>query len=164
MRDGDTFTTHHQGHGIFPARGADPNRMMAEIAGKDTGYCHGEGGSMHIADMGQGHLGANAITGGGIPAVVGADLSARQNRNGALSVAFFGDGATGQGTLYESLNMAALWALPVMFVCINNQNAMGIRIDQATANPNLHERAKAFGLAARTVDGLNVEGAMQDFG
>ena len=157
MRDGDTFTTHHRGHGIFLARGADPNRMMAEIAGKDTGYCRGKGGSMHIADMGLGHLGANAIVGGGIPAVVGAGLSARQKQSGAVSIAFFGDGATGQGILYESMNMAALWKLPVVFVCINNQYGMGTRIDQATANPNLHERATAFGLAARTVDGLDVE-------
>lgn len=157
MRDGDTFTTHHRGHGIFLARGADPNRMMAEIAGKENGYCHGKGGSMHIADMGLGHLGANAIVGGGIPAVVGAGLSARHSKTGAISVAFFGDGATGQGILYESMNMAALWKLPVMFVCINNQYGMGTRIDQATANPNLHDRAAAFGLAARTVDGLDVE-------
>ena len=157
MRDGDTFTTHHRGHGIFLARGADPNRMMAEIAGKQTGYCHGKGGSMHIADMGLGHLGANAIVGGGIPAVVGAGLSARQLRTGAVSVAFFGDGATGQGILYESMNMAALWKLPVVFVCINNQYGMGTRIDRATANPNLHERAAAFGLEARTVDGIEVQ-------
>lgn len=157
MRDGDTFTTHHRGHGVFLARGGDPNRMMAEIAGKDSGYCHGKGGSMHIADMGLGHLGANAIVGGGIPAVVGAGLSARHQKSGAISVAFFGDGATGQGILYESMNMAALWKLPVMFVCINNQYGMGTRIDQATANPNLYERAAAFGLAAQTVDGLDVE-------
>ena len=157
MREGDTFTTHHRGHGIFLARGADPNRMMAEIAGKETGYCYGKGGSMHIADMGLGHLGANAIVGGGIPAVVGAGLSARHRKNDAVSIAFFGDGATGQGILYESMNMAALWNLPVMFVCVNNQYGMGTRIDQATANPNLHERAAAFGLASRTVDGLDVE-------
>lgn len=164
MRRGDTFTTHHRGHGIFLARGADPNRMMAEIAGKESGYCGGKGGSMHIADMGLGHLGANAIVGGGIPAVIGAGLSARHHQNGAVSVAFFGDGATGQGVLYESMNMAALWKLPVMFVCINNQYGMGTRIDQATANPNLHERAAAFGLAARTVDGLDVETVVEAAG
>ncbi|WP_424970501.1 thiamine pyrophosphate-dependent dehydrogenase E1 component subunit alpha [Dinoroseobacter sp. S76] len=157
METGDTFTTHHRGHGIFLARGADPNGMMAEIAGKESGYCRGKGGSMHIADMGLGHLGANAIVGGGIPAVVGAGLSARHQQSGAVSIAFFGDGATGQGILYESMNMAALWSLPVVFVCINNQYGMGTRIDQATANPRLHERAEAFGLAARTVDGLAVE-------
>ena len=157
MREGDTFTTHHRGHGIFLARGADPNRMMAEIGGKEAGYCHGKGGSMHIADMGLGHLGANAIVGGGIPAVVGAGLAARHKKSGAISAAFFGDGATGQGILYESMNMAALWQLPCLFVCINNQYGMGTRIDQATANPRLHERAQAFGLAAETVDGLDVE-------
>ncbi|MEL6922084.1 MAG: thiamine pyrophosphate-dependent dehydrogenase E1 component subunit alpha, partial [Pseudomonadota bacterium] len=141
MRDGDTFTTHHRGHGIFLARGADPKQMMAEIAGKETGYCGGKGGSMHIADMGLGHLGANAIVGGGIPTVIGAGLAARNKKQDVVSVAFFGDGAMGQGILYESMNMAALWKLPVVFVCINNQYGMGTRIDQATANPNLHERA-----------------------
>lgn len=84
MRDGDTFTTHHRGHGIFLARGADPARMMAEIGGKEAGYCHGKGGSMHIADMGLGHLGANAIVGGGIPAVVGAGLAAKARKTGAI--------------------------------------------------------------------------------
>ena len=157
MRPGDTFTTHHRGHGIFLARGADPARMMAEIGGKEAGYCHGKGGSMHIADMSLGHLGANAIVGGGIPAVVGAGLSARHKKSHTVSVAFFGDGATGQGILYESMNMAALWSLPVLFVCINNQYGMGTRIDQATANTALHERALAFGLNGETVDGLDVE-------
>lgn len=157
MQEGDTFTTHHRGHGIFLARGADPNRMMAEIGGKEAGYCHGKGGSMHIADMGLGHLGANAIVGGGIPAIIGAGLAARHHGTGRISVAFFGDGATGQGILYESMNMAALWRLPCVFVCINNQYGMGTRIDQATANAVLHERAHAFGLAAETVDGLDVE-------
>lgn len=161
MRDGDTFTTHHRGHGIFLARGADPARMMAEIGGKDAGYCAGKGGSMHIADMSLGHLGANAIVGGGIPAVVGAGLAARHKKSGAVSVCFFGDGATGQGILYESMNMAALWKLPVLFVCINNQYGMGTRIDQATANTNLHERAAAFGLAAETVDGLDVRDVVE---
>jgi pyruvate dehydrogenase E1 component alpha subunit len=156
LRDGDTFTTHHRGHGIFLARGADPNRMMAEIGGKEAGYCRGKGGSMHIADMGLGHLGANAIVGGGIPAVVGAGLAAKRRGTGAVSVAFFGDGAMQQGILYESMNMAALWALPVLFVCINNQWGMGTRIDQATAATALHERALAFGLAGRTVDGIDV--------
>ena len=156
MRTGDTFTTHHRGHGIFLARGADPNRMMAEIAGKETGYCRGKGGSMHIADTGLGHLGANAIVGGGIPAVVGAGLASRNSKTDAVSVAFFGDGAMGQGILYESLNMAALWKLPIVFVCINNQYCMGTRIDRATANTKLHERAATFGLAAHSIDGLDV--------
>lgn len=157
MKPQDTFTTHHRGHGIFLARGAEPARMMAEIGGKEAGYCHGKGGSMHIADMSLGHLGANAIVGGGIPAVVGAGLSAKIKKTGGVSVAFFGDGAMQQGILYESMNMAALWDLPVLFVCINNQYGMGTRIDQATRNTNLHERAFAFGLEGRSVDGIDVE-------
>lgn len=156
LQEGDTFTTHHRGHGIFLARGADPNRMMAEIGGKEQGYCRGKGGSMHIADMGLGHLGANAIVGGGIPAVVGAGLAARHHETGTISVAFFGDGAMQQGILYESMNMAALWNLPVLFVCINNQYGMGTRIEQATKGRELHERALTFGLNAETVDGLDV--------
>ncbi len=157
MAPEDTFTTHHRGHGIFLARGADPARMMAEIAGKESGYCAGKGGSMHIADMALGHLGANAIVGGGIPAVVGAGLSAKRLKTDSVSVAFFGDGATGQGILYESMNMAALWELPVLFVCINNQYGMGTRIDQATRNQAFDERARAFGLNGAMVDGDDVE-------
>ena len=157
MIEGDSFTTHHRGHGIFLARGAEPDRMMAEIGGKEAGYCRGKGGSMHIADMGLGHLGANAIVGGGIPAIVGAGLAIRHHNTGAISAAFFGDGATGQGILYESMNMAALWSLPCLFVCINNQYGMGTRIDQATANPEIHERARAFGLIGERVDGLDAE-------
>ena len=157
MRPEDRFTTHHRGHGIFLARGADPARMMAEIAGKETGYCGGKGGSMHIADMALGHLGANAIVGGGIPAAVGAGLAARRLKTGSVCVAFFGDGAMGQGILYESMNMAALWDLPVLFVCINNQYGMGTRVDQATRNEAFDERARAFGLAAAMADGDDVE-------
>jgi len=157
MQAQDTFTTHHRGHGIFLARGADPQRMMAEIGGKASGYCQGKGGSMHIADMALGHLGANAIVGGGIPAVVGAGLSSKQLKKNAVSIAFFGDGAMQQGILYESMNMAALWALPVLFVCINNQYGMGTRIDQATLSSRFDERARAFGLNGAVVDGLDVE-------
>ncbi|WP_207483073.1 thiamine pyrophosphate-dependent dehydrogenase E1 component subunit alpha [Arenibaculum pallidiluteum] len=156
MRAGDSFTTHHRGHGIFLARGGQPDRMMAEIAGKRTGYCRGKGGSMHIADMGLGHLGANAIVGGGIPAVVGAGLSYRRLKKDAVSVAFFGDGAMQQGILYESMNMAALWRLPVLFVCINNQYGMGTRIDRASANLAWDLRARSFGLEAENADGVDV--------
>ena len=112
---------------------------------------------MHIADMKLGHLGANAIVGGGIPSVVGAGLAARHKSSDSLSVAFFGDGATGQGILYESMNMAALWRLPVLFVCINNQYGMGTRIDNATADPDLYKRAIPFGLRGASVDGTDVE-------
>jgi acetoin:2,6-dichlorophenolindophenol oxidoreductase subunit alpha len=138
-------------------RGAEPNQMMAEIGGKAVGYCHGKGGSMHIADMALGHLGANAIVGGGIAHVVGAGLSYKRLKSNAVSVAFFGDGAMQQGILYESMNMAALWDLPVLFVCINNQYGMGTRIDRATRNVAFDKRAEAFGLEAAMVDGEDVE-------
>lgn len=157
MVQGDTFTTHHRGHGVFLGRGADPARMMAEIAGRDTGYCRGKGGSMHIADRALGHLGANAIVGGGIPHVVGAGLSYRNQGKDKVSVAFFGDGAMQQGILYEAMNMAALWKLPVVFCCINNQYGMGTRIDRAAASVDFVARATAFGLTGASADGVDVE-------
>ncbi|MFA5550538.1 MAG: thiamine pyrophosphate-dependent dehydrogenase E1 component subunit alpha [Trueperaceae bacterium] len=157
MQEGDSFTTHHRGHGIFLARGADPDRMMAEIAGREAGYCRGKGGSMHIADMGLGHLGANAIVGGGIPTIVGAALSYKTLGNKNVSVAFFGDGAMQQGVLYESMNLAALWGLPAMFVCINNQYGMGTRVDHSSSTKDFSARAEAFGLAAGYADGVDVD-------
>jgi acetoin:2,6-dichlorophenolindophenol oxidoreductase subunit alpha len=157
MKPGDTFTTHHRGHAIFMARGADPNRMMAEIAGATDGYCAGKGGSMHIADMALGHLGANAIVGGGTPSVVGAAMAARHKGNQSVSVAFFGDGAMQQGIVFESFNMAALWKLPVMFVAINNQYGMGTKIDRAAARTDFEVKAESFGLRSRRVDGTDVE-------
>ena len=157
MQAGDSFTTHHRGHGVFLGRGADPARMMAEIAGKEDGYCRGKGGSMHIADRALGHLGANAIVGGGIPHIVGAGLTYRNSRSGQISVAFFGDGAMSQGILYESMNMAALWRLPVIFCCINNQYGMGTRVDRSAGNRDFPARAAAFGLNAARADGADVE-------
>ncbi|CAN5817139.1 thiamine pyrophosphate-dependent dehydrogenase E1 component subunit alpha [soil metagenome] len=153
LQAGDSFTTHHRGHGIFLARGGDPKRMMAEIAGRSDGYCRGKGGSMHIADMSLGHLGANAIVGGGIPTVVGAALSYKTLHKPHVSVAFFGDGAVQQGVLYEAMNLAALWKLPAAFVCINNQYGMGTRVDRAAATLDFPARAAAFGLEAARVMG-----------
>ncbi len=158
MQTGDTFTTHHRGHGVFLGRGGDPARMMAEIAGKADGYCRGKGGSMHIADRALGHLGANAIVGGGIPHVVGAGISYRNAATGQISVAFFGDGAMQQGILYEAMNMAALWHLPVIFCCINNQYGMGTRVDRSAGHHDFPARAAAFGLVGARVDGVDVEG------
>jgi pyruvate dehydrogenase E1 component alpha subunit len=157
MAAGDSFTTHHRGHGVFLGRGADPARMMAEIAGKESGYCRGKGGSMHIADRALGHLGANAIVGGGIPHVVGAGISYRNSRSGQIAVAFFGDGAMSQGILYESMNMAALWHLPVLFCCVNNQYGMGTRVDRSAGARDFPARAAAFGLSAARADGADVE-------
>ena len=156
MREGEGFTTHHRGHGIFLARGADPKKMMAEIAGKSTGYCRGKGGSMHIADRGLGHLGANAIVGGGISHVVGAGLTYQMKHHGNAAVAFFGDGAMQQGVLYESMNLSSLWKLPVMFVCVNNEYGMGTRLDHASASLEFEKRAETFGLLAAEVDGIDV--------
>jgi pyruvate dehydrogenase E1 component alpha subunit len=157
MQPGDTFTTHHRGHGVFLGRGAEPARMMAEIAGKESGYCRGKGGSMHIADRALGHLGANAIVGGGIPHVVGAGISYRNAGSKQISVAFFGDGAMSQGILYESMNMAALWHLPVIFCCINNQYGMGTRVDRSAGRRDFPARAEAFGLNAARADGADVD-------
>ena len=160
MKPQDNFTTHHRGHGVFLARGADPNRMMAEIAGRETGYCRGKGGSMHIADRALGHLGANAIVGGGIPHIVGAGLASKRLKKDSIAVAFFGDGAMQQGILYESMNMAALWDLPALFVCVNNQYGMATRIDHATRSTRFDLRAEALGLAADMADGEDVEEVM----
>ena len=130
--------------------------MMAEIGGKETGYCKGKGGSMHIADMALGHLGANAIVGGGIPAVVGAGLSSKSLKQDAVSIAFFGDGAMQQGILYESMNMAALWTLPVIYVCENNLYGEYTPCAETVAGEIL-ARARAFGIHAETVDGQDVQ-------
>ena len=157
MAEDDSFTAHHRGHGIFLARGGEPHRMFAEIGGRQAGYCAGKGGSMHIADIDLGHLGANAIVGGGIPHAVGAALTYRTKKLDRVSVAFFGDGAMQQGILHESMNLAALWSLPVLFVCINNRYGMGTRIDRASASTNFVALAEAIGLRGREVDGSDVE-------
>jgi acetoin:2,6-dichlorophenolindophenol oxidoreductase subunit alpha len=157
LKDGDVFTTHHRGHGIFLARGAEPARMFAEVFGRSEGYCAGKGGSMHIADRKLGHMGANAIVGGNIPISLGGGFSMKYQKTGGVSVAFFGDGAINQGVLYESMNMAALWKLPVVFAVVNNQYGMGTRIDHASACLKFVERAESFGVKGVEVDGMDVE-------
>jgi acetoin:2,6-dichlorophenolindophenol oxidoreductase subunit alpha len=157
MENGDVFTTHHRGHGIFLARGADPGRMFAEVFGRREGYCAGKGGSMHIADSALGHMGANAIVGGNIPISLGGGFSMKYRKTGKASVAFFGDGALNQGVLYESMNMAALWKLPLLFAVVNNQYGMGTRIDRASACMQFVARAESFGVRGAEVDGMDVE-------
>src|SRR5207245_11483951 len=120
MRPDDYITSTHRGHGHCLAKGAVPNRMFAELLGKEAGYCRGKGGSMHIADQATGNLGANAIVGGSTGLATGAALSARMRGTGQVAACFFGEGALGQGILYEVMNMAALWQLPVVYVCENN--------------------------------------------
>src|SRR5207248_2492018 len=120
LRRDDWITSTHRGHGHCLAKGASPGRMFAELLGKETGYCKGKGGSMHIADPDTGNLGANAIVAGSTGIATGAAFSAKRLGNGRVSVCFFGDGALGQGVLYEVMNMAALWKLPVIYICENN--------------------------------------------
>jgi pyruvate dehydrogenase E1 component alpha subunit len=149
----DQITSTHRGHGHCIAKGADIGRMFAEFFGKETGYCRGRGGSMHIADVAAGNLGANGIVGGGIPIAVGAGLSAKRLRTGRVVACFFGDGANNEGAFHEGLNLAAIWKLPVIFVCENNQYGMSVSTERSTAVPRIADRAAAYAMPGVTVDG-----------
>lgn len=153
LTDEDKITSTHRGHGHCVAKGADLGKMFAEFFGKETGYCKGRGGSMHIADPGKGNLGANGIVGGGLPIAVGAALSAKRLGTGAVTVCFFGDGANNEGAFHESLNIASVWKLPVVFVCENNQYGMSTSTERSTAVKNIAERAVAYAMPGETVDG-----------
>ena len=155
LRNDDYITSTHRGHGHCLAKGADPRLMFAELLGKEVGYCKGKGGSMHIADPGTGNLGANAIVGGSSGIAVGAAFSAKYQKNGRVAVCFFGEGALGQGLVYESMNLAQLWKLPVIFVCENNGYNEYTHFSESTAG-DVVKRAEAFGIATETVDGQNV--------
>jgi TPP-dependent pyruvate/acetoin dehydrogenase alpha subunit len=152
LRAGDMLTSTHRGHGHVLARGADPARLLAELCGRVTGLNAGRGGSMHAADLSLGILGANGIVGAGAPMAVGAAWAARQAGTDAVAVAFFGDGALNQGVLLESINLAALRSLPVVFVCENNGYAISLAVNDGVAG-TVTGRATAFGVPARTVDG-----------
>jgi len=156
LRKDDYITSTHRGHGHCIAKGADLKRVMAEILGKRTGYCKGKGGSMHIADFSVGVLGATAVVGAGLPIATGAALSIKLRKTDQVSVCFFGDGASNQGTFHESLNMAAIWQLPVVFVCENNLYAMGTRQTRVMRIENIADRAAAYGMPGVTVDGNDV--------
>jgi pyruvate dehydrogenase E1 component alpha subunit len=156
MHPDDYLLNHHRGHGHFIAKGADVNRMMAEFLGKDTGYCRGRGGSMHIADVDSNNLGANGIVGGGISLAVGVGLALQMQRKPEIVLSIFGDGAVNEGIFHESLNMAALWDLPVLFLCENNQYAMSMPVTRATAKLPIFEKADAYGIPGYQVDGNDV--------
>jgi len=156
LRVDDYITSTHRGHGHCIAKGADLKKMMAEILGKKTGYCKGKGGSMHVADATVGILGATAVVGSAIPIAVGAALSCKLRKSDRVVACFFGDGASNNGTFHESLNMAAIWKLPVIFVCENNMYAMGTRISNVTAIENIADRATGYGMPGVTVDGNDV--------
>jgi acetoin:2,6-dichlorophenolindophenol oxidoreductase subunit alpha len=155
LRSDDYITSTHRGHGHCLAKGADPGRMFAELLGKVAGYCRGKGGSMHIANPALGNLGANAIVGGSIPIATGAALSAKIRKSGQVAVCFFGDGALNQGVLFESLNMAAIWRLPVIYACENNQYGEYVPMKQVTAG-RIEMRGEAFGVPSALVDGMDV--------
>jgi len=156
LRKDDFITSTHRGHGHCIAKGADLKRTMAEILGRETGYCKGKGGSMHIADFSVGMLGATAVVGAGLPIAVGAGLSAKLRNTDQVVACFFGEGASNQGTFHESLNMAAAWSLPVIFVCENNLYAMGTRQSRIMKIANVADRASGYGMPGVTIDGNDV--------
>jgi len=155
LRRDDYITSTHRGHGHCVAKGASPDRMFAELLGKEAGYCRGKGGSMHIADPATGNLGANAIVGGSAGIATGAALSSKRLGTGKVAVCFFGEGALGQGVLYEVMNLAALWRLPVIYVCENNLYTEYTHCSETTAGDIL-ARGTAFGVHAEGVDGQDV--------
>jgi len=156
LRKDDYITSTHRGHGHCIAKGAHLNKVMAEILGKKTGYCEGKGGSMHIADFSVGTLGATAVVGAGIPIAAGAGLSIKLRKTDQVVVCFFGEGASNQGTFHEGINMAAIWNLPVVFVCENNLYAMGTRQSRVMAIENVADRAAGYGIPGVVVDGNDV--------
>jgi len=156
LRRDDYITSTHRGHGHCIAKGARLDKTMAEILGRKTGYCKGKGGSMHIADFSIGMLGATAVVGAGIPIATGAGLSIRLRGTDQVAVCFFGDGASNQGTFHEGINLAAVWRLPVVFVCENNLYAMGTRQTRVMLIDNVADRAAGYGIPGIVVDGNDV--------
>lgn len=164
MADGDLITSTHRGHGHCLAHGADPDRMMAELLGRDTGYCRGRGGSMHIADVSSGNLGANGIVAGSMGIAVGAAFAEQQRGSGRVVTCFFGDGAANEGGFHEALNLAAVWGAPVVFVCENNQYGMSMPVAKATAGGDIAGRSCAYGIPGERVDGNDVVAVHQTVG
>ncbi len=160
LNDDDLITSTHRGHGHVIAKGADIRRMMAELFGRRTGYCKGKGGSMHVADVSLGILGANGIVGGGISIATGAALAAQVKGDGRIAACFFGDGASNEGSFHESMNLASVWKLPIIFVCENNKYQ-----EFSTSAPliagSVHERAQAYQMPGVLVDGQDVVAVYQ---
>jgi len=156
LRPDDYAVSTHRGHGHCIAKGADVKRLMAELFGRSTGVCKGKGGSMHLADVSVGMLGASGIVGGGIPLAAGAGLSAKYRGTDQVAVGFFGDGASNQGVFHESLNLASIWDLPVIYVCENNQYAESTAVSAAMRVKNVADRAAAYAMPGKVVDGMDV--------
>jgi acetoin:2,6-dichlorophenolindophenol oxidoreductase subunit alpha len=164
MADGDVFASTHRAHGHALARGMHPNALMAELYGKLEGCSHGYGGSMHLYDVEIGFLGANAVVGGGLPAITGAALTFKLRGEARVAVAFFGDGATNIGTFHESLNLAQLWQVPAVYVCENNHYAESTPAEQQLPIRDLAKRAVAYGMHSITVEGQDVEDVLRAAG
>jgi pyruvate dehydrogenase E1 component alpha subunit len=158
IKKDDLITSTHRGHGHCIAKGASLDLMMAELLGKATGYCKGKGGSMHIADISLGILGANGIVGGGIAIATGAALAVKEQKTNQIVLCFFGDGATNQGVFHESLNMASIWKLPVLYIIENNKYGMGFPVSKAVNIEKLSQRACSYGIKGLTIDGNDVVG------
>lgn len=156
LEEEDWMAATHRGHGHTIGKGLELKPMMAELLGKSTGFCRGKGGSMHIADITKGHLGANGIVGGGIPIATGAGLSVRLRGEKRIVLCFFGDGAINQGTFHESLNMASVWNLPVIYLCENNQYGMSMSQKRATNVDDLSLRAQSYGIPGVRIDGNDI--------
>jgi TPP-dependent pyruvate/acetoin dehydrogenase alpha subunit len=157
LQEGDVITGTHRGHGHAIAFGLDIDRMAAELLGRAPGYCHGKGGSMHIADVGAGMLGANGIVGGSMGIACGAAWAFKRRDESRVAVCFFGDGAVQEGIFNETLNIAAIWKLPVVFVCENNQYAMSLSVKKGFAHEPLSDRAAGYGMPGRTADGMELD-------
>lgn len=157
LGDRDMMTGTHRSHGHPIGKGADLKGLMAELMGKDAGICRGRGGSMHLADNSVGIIGESAIVGGGIPLATGCGLSARVRRTDQVALCFFGDGAVNQGTFHESLNMASLWSLPVIYLCENNGYAITTSVERSHGQANIAKRAAAYGMPGVRVDGQEVD-------
>ena len=156
MRTDDLLTSTHRGHAHLLAKGCDPRRMMSELFGKASGYCRGKGGSMHIASLADGILGANAILGAGTPIAVGAAFAERLQGRDRIAATFFGDGAANEGVVHEAMNLAAAWKVPVLFVCENNHYAISLRHDRGSAVSDIAARAAGYGFPGIAADGMNV--------
>jgi len=156
LRPEDLIIHHHRGHGHTIAKGANLTTMFAEFLGKEAGYCRGRGGSMHIADIPGGNLGATGVVGGGIPTAVGIALALQMRRSEQILLSYFGDGASNEGEFHESLNMASIWKLPVVFICDNNQYGMSMNVKKAMNIQNISTRAISYGIPGKTVDGNDV--------
>ena len=162
LQKDDLITSTHRGHGHCLAKGAEPYKMFAELLGREDGYCRGRGGSMHIADLSNGNLGANGIVAGSLTISVGAALSFQMQKKDNIILCFFGDGAVNEGSFHEALNLASLWNLPVLFLCENNQYGMSMATDKAVAGDSIASRGTSYGIESIQIDGNDVEAVYEN--